>query len=309
MHIDGIAYFVDGKRFAKDGLFPNLRTIFVRIENWGILSDPYEFIFPHLMPKTVDALHISFTFRPGPRQPKFCTREYTLDMVLRQTPIRYPSVPHHLKRLRIDGARALQVARLWESLFRVDELLFNGRYLTPGVWKPWGVDVNEAFTMIELGCRGIGWNWQYHTAARPEGFTDSEWEEYELDDEEEAERSKLTERQQLWMERWDDDSDHGDIEGSDNTGEVQTSQELGTFLEDMMSDTESDDRSQMADINHTVDGNPFTTRPLQRRCMSLSQIEVAGRDPRYLIQEKRRHLQRMKSCNILPFQDRIYITA
>ncbi|GJJ11472.1 hypothetical protein Clacol_005705 [Clathrus columnatus] len=93
---------------------------------------------------------------------------------LRYTPIRYPSTPHKLKRLTVTGLRwtisvryRVTLARLWESLFEVEELIVEGRVMPIGKDAPWSLDVNQACNMIVSGCKGIRWNWFKKTQWRP----------------------------------------------------------------------------------------------------------------------------------------------
>ncbi|GJJ10591.1 hypothetical protein Clacol_004818 [Clathrus columnatus] len=150
---DSLAYFNNGKQFHLKALFPNLTDLFINIQNdW--FKDPYRALFPHFMPKTVKNVHIDYTFT----EPE--ENAWPLFYRSRVTPIRYPSTPHHLKRLSVSGVfPRIGVARLWESLFKVEELIVDGMVLPVGEDAPWGLDMGQVCDMLQFGCKGIGWHW------------------------------------------------------------------------------------------------------------------------------------------------------
>ncbi|GJJ11482.1 hypothetical protein Clacol_005715 [Clathrus columnatus] len=149
----GLEYFNNGREFILKGLFPNLTDIFVEIRCTTI-QDPYHALFPYSMSRTVQNLNIHYICGLGP---------FDLgppDDIRRYTPIRYPSTPHKLKRLIVSGVKGrVDLARLWESLFEVEEFIVDGQVLPVGEDAPWGLDLNQALDILKLGCKGVGWNW------------------------------------------------------------------------------------------------------------------------------------------------------
>ncbi|GJJ11508.1 hypothetical protein Clacol_005741 [Clathrus columnatus] len=153
---DFLGYFNNGKEFHLKGLLPNLSTLFIRIHNSWI-RDPYQALFPHCMPRTVQNIHISYTFS------KVVGGDYkraSIERICRQTPIRYPSIPHKLRTLTVTGLRGkMNIARLWVDLFEVEEFIVDGQVLPVDEDKPWGLDMNQALNMLESGSKGVGWRW------------------------------------------------------------------------------------------------------------------------------------------------------
>ncbi|GJJ11238.1 hypothetical protein Clacol_005470 [Clathrus columnatus] len=139
---DFLGYFNNGREFHSKG--------------W--IRDPYQALFPHCMPRTVQNVHISYTFCKVTRGGY---KRASIERIYRLTPIRYPSIPHKLKTLTVTGLRGkINIARLWESLFEVGEFIVDGQVLPAGKDKPWGLDMNQALNMLETGSRGVGWRWQ-----------------------------------------------------------------------------------------------------------------------------------------------------
>ncbi|KIJ42010.1 hypothetical protein M422DRAFT_780191 [Sphaerobolus stellatus SS14] len=161
-HSDGLAYYSDGRRLSQEGVFPNLRAVYVNYDNAGV-HDPYHTLFPHFMPKTVEYLHINYTFTPFPSriQSSFGPMvQYAPRNIRRRTPIRYPSIPHPLRKLTICGLDdRVDVARLWETLFDIEVLTVDGKDLPLGRDPAWKIEIAQACEMLERDYRGTGWYW------------------------------------------------------------------------------------------------------------------------------------------------------
>ncbi|GJJ08242.1 hypothetical protein Clacol_002451 [Clathrus columnatus] len=128
-------YFENGREFNLKELFPNLTDIFIDIRCVAV-GDIYRALFPHLMPRSVQNLTINYIFELGP---------FNLGppgdwlLLALETGWIYPGYG--------------------ESLFEVEELIVEGQVLPVGEDAPWGLDMNQALDMLEIGCKGVGWNW------------------------------------------------------------------------------------------------------------------------------------------------------
>ncbi|GJJ14660.1 hypothetical protein Clacol_008926 [Clathrus columnatus] len=82
-------------------------------------------------------------------------------------------------RLTVTGLfHKIEIARVWESLFEVEELVVDGKVLPVGKDAPWALNMTQACEMLNLRCRGTGWNWMKRRPYHPTDLTI--FEEYEL---------------------------------------------------------------------------------------------------------------------------------
>jgi len=313
-YLDALAYFIRGRQFFHEGIFPNLRTIYLMIKDWACYSDPYQALFPHFMPRTVDTLHIVTAYTPYSEPHKHLGPHF--DILFRKTPIRYPSTPHPLKKLIVDGkgVSVTEYARLWESLFKVEELVVNGTSLPVGEDRPWGVDVVQVCDMLDWGCKGIGWNWRLERPQRPtywqsddEGSDDIEDTESDTGTEPEVELhdtfigdNVVDELRNGYLEDGsggddtvsDDDMDDEDVEDEITEDEVTEDEDEVTEDEDEV--TEDEDEVTEDEEEDTEEEDVFDTEPQLRRCSSFSDIGKSNEK-----QSRPSHFRRTKSSDVL----------